>query len=248
MTDSKVTYINADVDDWYKPEVLTVTQLLNTIEVKFKRCESLYYLFFEDADHGVLNGNSTTLPVGCECSFIDGTATIEQKFVVNDRHAYKEIIDLNFQTFILTTASLYENLVMLAEIFLKKVVVYLKRPPSSTLHDYIKYVKLLANLGYHKNSKLQSCLTVSDPYFVKYLGLINELRNKFIHGYSINLESDGFNYYVAKLSSNQFTSQSPDLQLDVFAKNVLDETRSLVCNLMNALHESGKHHRKSIPA
>jgi len=154
----------------------------------------------------------------------------------------------NFQTFILTIASLYENLVLLSEIFLKKVIIYIRKPLSSPLHDYLEYLKLLISLGYRDNDKLNTCMMVSDAFFNQYLTQINQLRNKFIHGFSINLESDSFNYYVVAMDKTPFTSKSADLLIHVFTKDVLDHTRIFMINLMTALKESTKHPRKSIPA
>ena len=245
---AKVTTVNSDIDGKYKADVGHVTDLLNAIEAKFKRCESLYYLYFENADHGVLSGNIATLPIEIDCTLHDGTATTEHKFKIDDRYVYKDIVDLNFQTFILTSASLYENLVLLAEIFLKKVIIYVRTPLSSPLLDYLDYLKLLISLGYRENDRLKVCVTSSEPYFDKYLPLINLLRNKFIHGFSINLETDGYNYYVSRLNQTQFTSMSPDLQLNFFTKEVLDQTRVFIINLLTSLKESGRHHRKTIPA
>lgn len=71
------------------------------------------------------------------------------------------------------TASIYENLVLLAEIFLKKVIVYIRKPLSSPLNDYLKYLELLISLGYRDNDKLTACVKISEPYFDQYLKEIN---------------------------------------------------------------------------
>ena len=244
---AKVTAINKNIDEKFSPDTTNVNAVLNAIEAKFKKCESIYYQYFEDADHSVLSGNIATLPVGVDCTLIDSTASIDCYFSVNDRYAYKEIIDGNFQTFILTVASMYENLVILAEIFLKKVMIYVKKPLSAPLRDYLDYLELMISLGYRDNDRLNICMTSSDPFFTQYLEQINQLRNRFIHGYSLNLESDSFNYYVASMV-NKFTPKSADLLLHIFTKAILDQTRVFIINLMTALEQSGKHHKKYIPA
>jgi len=244
----KITTINRDIDRKFRAEAGNVNELLAAIEAKFKRCEALYYTYFEDADHGVLTGNVTTLPVEVDCELIDSTSVINHFFSVNDRYSYKEIIDYNFQTFILTMASIYENLVLLSEIYLKKVIIYIRKPLSSPLHDYLEYLKLLISLGYRENDKLNQCMTTSAPFLNRYLIQINLLRNKFIHGFSINLESDAYNYYVKSMDTSLFTTRSADLLLQVFTKEVLDNTKIFAINLMTALEKSGKHHTKTIPA
>lgn len=245
---SKVIMINKNIEDKFSPDASNVNAVLNAIDAKYKKCEMLYYNYFEDADHSVLSGNIATLPVGVDLTLIDGTASIKYNFQVNDRYAYKEIVDGNFQTFILTMASIYENLVILGEIFLRKVMVYVKKPLSSPLSDYIDYLELMISLGYRDNDRLNVCMTTSNPFFTKYLEQINLLRNRFIHGYSLNLESDNFNYYVVALSKQQFTAKSADLLLHIFTKEILDNTKIFIVNLMTALEQSAKHHRKTIPA
>lgn len=245
---SKVTNINQSIDLRYRADVDHVTGLLNAIESKYKQCEILYYHYFENVDHAILTGSTSNLPFGLKCTFIDGTSTTELQFSVDTRQVYKEIIDFNFQTFILSIASLYENLVLLAEIFMKKVIVYVRRPLSSPLHDYLDYLELLIKLGYRGNDKLNVCMTSSQLYFQKYLQQINQLRNKFIHGFSNNTDSDGFSYFVKNLDNSSFNSGATELLLDVFTKEILDQTSLFIGNLLVSLKDSVRHHRKSIPA
>ena len=136
---SKVTELNMVFDNKYRVNNDTVTALVKSIETKFKRCEMLYYTYFEGMEHTVINGNATALPFEMECNFMDGTGQLKYFFKVDDRSYYKDLIDMNFQNFILQIASLYENIVMLAEILIKKVIVYVKAPISSPLHDYLKF-------------------------------------------------------------------------------------------------------------
>jgi hypothetical protein len=243
---SKVTGLNVAIDNRYRPDVSYVKELLDVIEIKYKRCEQLYYIYFEQINHDAVVGNSTNFPFASDLTFIDGISTIEFSFSVDSQAAYKEMIDVNFQTFILTLASLYENLVMLAEIYLRKVVIYVRRPPSTPLHEYVNYFNMLSDLGYKNSEKLAACILGSKVYFDSYLEQINELRNRFIHGFSVNLETDGYYYYVSKHSTS-FTQKSIDLQLDIFTKSIIEKTHIFIANLMDALGETVKHHRKSIP-
>lgn len=69
----KVTSINKNFDNKYRADTAHVTELLRSIEDKFKHCETLYYIYFENAEHGELSGNITALPVEVDCSLLDGT-------------------------------------------------------------------------------------------------------------------------------------------------------------------------------
>jgi hypothetical protein len=209
----------------------------------------LYFSYFENLDHDVLSGNPTSLPLVRDCTFTDSTAQFHTLIEINDKSLYQEVIDLNFQNFIFVVASLYENIVRLAEIVIKKVIVHLKnRPPlSSTLQDYIAYLNILIDLGYRKNDRLHVCIKVYTPYFDRYLDTISILRNGFIHGYSNNLSSDGFNYKITRYNSANFSAASAELNLDFFSKKILDETKSFTIELLDALKLSIRHHKKNIP-
>ncbi|MFV8327928.1 hypothetical protein [Flavobacterium sp. ZS1P14] len=247
ISETKITSHNEVFHNKYKVQLNSITELLNAIEAKFKRCEILFHTYFEDIDHAILSNNVTSLPFDMDCTYFDGTAQLKYNFKVDDKNFYKEIIDLNFQSFILQIASLYENLVFLAEILIKKVIVYVREPLSSPLLDYLNYLKRLVNLGYRQNDKLNICINSHNAFFDKYLLQINNLRNRFIHGYSINLNSDGYNYYVDKMDKTPFLQNSPDLMIDIFAKEILDNTNFFIRELLTALKHSASHHTKSIP-
>jgi hypothetical protein len=245
---TKVTNLNVAFDNKYSVRLDSITDLLNAIESKFRKCETLFYTYFQDIDHNILAGNITSLPFEMDCTLIDGTSTLKYYYKVDDKSSYKEMIDLNFQNFILMLASLYENLVLLAEIFIKKVMIYVKQPLSSPLHDYLTYLKRLIDLGYRQNDKLNRCMVSFDPFFTRYLLQINNLRNRFIHGYTLNLQTDGFSYFVKKMEGTAFSQTSPELIIDQFTEHVLNNTRDFIRELFVALKESSTHHRKSIPA
>lgn len=248
ISETKITNHNEVFHNKYKIELSSINELLNAIEAKFKKCEILYYAYFESIDHAVLSGNAATLPVDIECTFWDGTGQFKYNFKVDDKLFYKEIIDLNFQSFILQIASLYENLVFLAEILIKKVIVYVRPPLSSPLHDYLDFLRRLVDLGYRQNDKLNICINSHHPFFNKYLQQINNLRNKFIHGHSINLSTDGYNYYVDNIPGTSFIRNSPDLLLDIFTKEILDNSKVFISELLISLKQSTNHHTKYLPA
>lgn len=245
---TKFTAINAVFDNKYIVAVDPLTELLNAIDAKFRKCETIYYLYFENIDHNILAGNTASLPHEMDCTFSDPASTLKHYYTIDNKASYKEIIDQNFQSFILTLASLYENLVLLAEIFIKKVMIYIKNPLSAPLQDYLLYLKRLVDLGYRQNDRLNVCMNAFGPFFTKYLDQINKLRNRFIHGYSLNLHSDGYNYFVDKMPGTSFSPTSPDLIIDQFTKHVLDNSKDFIRELLTALKESTRHHRKFIPA
>lgn len=247
IAELKVTDTNERFDKKLKIEIASVTDILDAIESKIKRAEIIYHTYFASLDHGILSGNSATLPLQVNNVFMDGTAQLEYSFKVDDKGAYKELIDLNFQNFILLMASIYENLVILSEMLIKKVVVGMPQPISIPLHNYTMHLKNLITLGYRKNDKLNTCILSSAAFFDKYLSHMNSLRNRFIHGYSINLASDGAYYFVGKLTFTHFTTPG-DLIVNAYVFTVLEDSKTFISALLIALKESIKHHSKTVPA
>ena len=247
IAELKVTDTNERFDKKLKIDIASVTNILDAIESKIKKTEIIYHTYFANIDHGILSGNSATLPKHVNNVFMDGTAQLEYSFKVDDKAVYKELIDLNFQNFILLMASIYENLVILSEMLIKKVVVGMPQPISIPLHNYTMHLENLITLGYRKNDKLNTCIISSAGFFNKYLPHINSLRNKFIHGYSINLASDGAYYFVSKLSFTHFTTPG-DLIVDAYVFTILENSKTFISALLVALKESIKHHSKTVPA
>lgn len=247
IAEFKVTDTNEKFNKKLKVEIVKITNILDAIETKIKRAEIIYHTYFATLDHGILSGNSATLPKLVNNVFMDGTAQLEYGFKVDDKGVYKELIDLNFQNFILLMASIYENLVILSEMLIKKVVVGMPQPISIPLHNYTMHLENLIALGYRKNDRLNTCILSSMPFFEKYLPHINSLRNKFIHGYSINLASDGSYYFVDKLDFRMFTVPG-DLIIDTYVFEILENSKTFITSLLTALKESIKHHSKTVPA
>ncbi|MCS3737138.1 hypothetical protein [Mucilaginibacter dorajii] len=246
---SKTTALNEQFDAKFKVDVAVLTEIMTCVEAKFHKCEMIYNAYFEYIDHAVLAGNAASLPVQMNCTFTDGTASFQEIITCDDKAFYRDLIDTNFQTFILMVASIYENLVHVTEIISKKVIVYMKKKPpiSAPLHDFLEHLKLLVNLGYRKTNELDTCLTTFAPYFQTYLLTTNRLRNSFIHGYARNLASDGFNYRITNFDPAAFTAGSPQLNIDLFSKNILDNTRDFIAALYPALEKTIRHHTKRVP-
>lgn len=246
----KVNGINTAINPKLKIEINVVANLLNGIEAKFRKCESIYAAYFQDISHPILSGDPRGLPYIMDCTFIGATGQTKYLYNCDDKLLYKELIDMNFQHFILMTASIYENLVILAETVLKKVIVHIKGrgPASEPLHDYLKFLNILISLGYRSNDEITSCLSTFNTYFDSHLITINQLRNRFIHGYSINLASDSSTYKITHFADGAFTLASPELDLDVFTGKVLENTRNFILAFYPALDKSIRHYRKSLPA
>ena len=247
---SKIRNINEQINSKMKVEIGVLTEIFSSVEVKFRRCEMIFSSYLEDVDHQVLSGNSVTLPFAMDCTFVDKGASFQCVYSCDDKLLYKELIDTNFQSFILTMASIYENIVILIEIINRKVIVHTKEktPISSPLHDYLTHLRFLIGLGYREDDPLNKCMSTFETYFNSYLSTINQLRNRFIHGYSINLSTDGHDYKVTAFDNKVFTPSSPDLNIDLFAGKILHTTRDFILDLYPVLLNSIKHHRKFVPA
>ena len=248
---SKSTTLNEEFDSNLKITLPAITGLLNAIESKIHHAEILYYSYFENVDHAVLCGSSATLPISMQATFLYGTALIKNEISIDDKAIYKEIIDMEFQNFILTTASLFENIVRLAEILVKKVIVHQLgdrfRPISSTLFHYKNIFDSLLKLGYRRTDIISRCLLTHTPFMTKYLVTINNLRNSFIHGFANNLADDGYNYKVARYETTAFSATTPELNIDEFTKNIITESRQFYKDMLVAISAHIKPSGKSIP-
>lgn len=245
----KITALNEQFDTKFKVDSSVLTELMSSIELKFRKCEMIYYTYFEHINHAVLSGNPATLPVQMDCTFLDGTASVREIFECDDKAMYRDIVDMNFQNFILMNASIYENLVHIIEILSKKIIVHMKKKPpvSTTFHDFLEHLRLLISLGYRRTNELDNCLVTFAPYFESYLLTLNRLRNSFIHGYSRNLATDGSNYKITTFNTSVFSSGSPLLNVDLFSKEVLDKTRGFIQTLYPVLEKTIRHHSKVVP-
>ncbi len=249
IASSKTSTINSDINKLLKIEIPTISSLLDSLECKLRECEIVFHSYLESPDHALLCGYGSALPVVLNLEFSYGTNIMKKDIEINDKVFYKEIIDSNFRHFILLTAALYENIVFLSELLLKKIIVHLpeKRPLSSPLHDYVAFLKTLIGLGYRQHDHIYACVLASDPFFSNYLPTINLLRNRFIHGFQVNLANDGSNYKIVTFLA-PFSAGSPDLDIDIFSKKVLSESRTFILAVIAALIRSIKHHSKIIPA
>ena len=137
-----------------KLRIDNIEQLIDMIELKLRNAEIIYHTYFDtEYDMNALINNSLYLPKIIKTEFDFGTNVLRNTIEINNSNMYKETIHFNFQTFILTIASLYENLVRLIETLIKKSVVFGDRNPHLSIHlkVLISYWDNLVELNYRKN-------------------------------------------------------------------------------------------------
>ncbi|HPF10145.1 MAG TPA: hypothetical protein PLP62_01710 [Flavobacteriaceae bacterium] len=246
-----------------KLRIEDVQFIIESIELKLREAEIIYHTYFgTEYDNSIIVHNSLTGNKLIEAEFNYGTRVIKKRIEIIDPGMYKESINMNFQLFVLSIASLYENLVRLIETLIKKRVVFGEKNPHLSVHlkILIPYWDNLVQLGYRTNDEFYVWLNNYRQYFNKYLGTINRLRNSFIHGYSINLKVEHGTYVVSNFeeippgSTSIFGFQMPaggglipELEVNNFVKDVLNESFQLTEELMNLLKRKISHHRTKVP-
>lgn len=233
--------------DSFKPSKFNITDIENiisSIESKLRTIEIIYYTYFDsEYDASIIVNNTLTINKVIETEFDNVTNVLINRIDINNPSLYKELIDHNFQVLILTTASLYEILVKLSETLLKKIVLYDgKRSPyqSITLKSFILNWDKLVDLRYRRNDDFYNCFINHRNFINQYLDLINTLRNRFIHGYSINIEINSVHneYMVVNHDQSSFPLIAgggivSELVLNNFARAILVNTRSLATDIMD---------------
>lgn len=251
IASNMTTLVNENIDKKLKIDLALLKHLLSSFESRLRECEMIYFSYLRDADHDVLSGSSKGLPLAISIRLSYASSILEKDLLVNDKTFYKELIDAQFRHFILAMASQYEVIVKLAEILVKKVIIhYPNKPPlSAPLDHYIAYLKGLVNLEYRTQDDIFQCTITHEPFLSKYLLIINRLRNSFMHGFSSNLQSDGASYRVIKADNeNQFSDSSPELELDVFSKTIMESSRNFFTDMLDAIDNAIKDHAVYIPA
>lgn len=249
---SKYNNLNEGFDSNLKIDINNIGLLIDAIEMKIRKTEILFYSYFETVDHAILCGNSATLPFTTQIEFIYAASIMRDEIYIDDKNVYKETIDMQFQSFILLVASLFENIVRLTEILIKKVIVHQPgdkyRPLNTPLFNYRSYLDSLLKLGYRKMDYISNCFLSHNVFLSKYLLTINGLRNSFIHGFLNNLSSDGYNYRVSNRFDNKsFSIADPALNIDEFTKAILFNGSQFYKDLISAIVTQLKHHAKTIP-
>ncbi len=230
---------NFDMHDNYRIDYQEIEKRLKGIALKFRKCEMNYHLYFDELHHDVLTVDIRDLPISRQRIFMDGTATTKQFFDIDDQNSYQELINGQFQEFILFIASVIENLVYLAETLIRKVVVHLKgkQPPSIVMQNYIATLDILIKLNYRSTDPIYICLDNHKTFFEKYLPTINAYRNYYIHGYNVKLRVNGPEYML-DTPLPPINANSLDARVDLFALAVLDNMGVIIPEFLTAITQT----------
>ncbi len=210
---------------------------LDGITGKFRACEMLGGLYFENLDHDLLTATAFNLPLIRRCTFTDAGSSITKLFELNDHISYREVINYTFQEFILFCASILENLVYLSETLLRKVVIHLpNQGPQSILMDSFKtLLGYLHDFDYRNRTEpVQLWLIRHKDFFDRFLKNINFNRNRFIHGYKTSLRPNNSEYQLAEPQST-LTLTSPYINVEVFVTEVINGLRVIIPDFFVAL-------------
>lgn len=232
-----VTQVNSEFHSFYEIRSSpNLTNLLNSINERLRKIQIIHYTYFADLNDGIINGNLANLPFECTYEFHFGTNIFVQNISFKTAEFYKEIVSNEFQTFVLTTASIFENIVRLLEVLGKKVVVHQTkhRPLSTPLVTYLDYLDSLLRLNYRSSSPLVNCIEVHRDFLNKYLETINALRNSYIHGYEKNLEINSGSYLITMFKPALLTN-SPYLELKVFSQDIVEKLNLFLKELITTL-------------
>ncbi|WP_144281021.1 hypothetical protein [Chryseobacterium echinoideorum] len=237
ISDNLTDTINYDIHKNYKLEIALIDERLQAITNKFRKCEMIYHLYFDELDHDLLTSTTANLPISSHRFFQSSDGEIKQYFEVDTRVLYQELIDYQFQNIILFTSSILENLVYLSETLVKKVSIHTKKnkPQSITMENFIELLGYLQRLKYRIDTDpISSCLQTHTIFLTRYLPTISIFRNRFIHGYAKNLFSDGYEYKLSNVEL-PLTSASPDLSVSEFTKNIIENLKRLIPEFFTAI-------------
>jgi hypothetical protein len=234
---SQTQPINLEIQKEYKLEPDIIRQRLDAIIRKFRKAEMNFYLYFDGADHNLLVSKSTDLPIMRECIFLDNGAKIKMYFEVDDRQLYQELIDYNFQEFMLFVSSLLENMVHLSETLIKKISVHSKKnpPQSYPMATFVELLKYLHRLNYRSDADpLAVCIQKHDVFLSRYLATITTFRNRYIHAYPTKLKGDSVEYLIIDPES-PINGSAPDLNVSFFTKTIIDHLKNFIPDFFDAI-------------
>lgn len=238
-------------------ELKSIEQLLDAIEAKLRGCEVIYHSYFAGLHHGILAGrfDPRDLPLVINVEFMEGTSSRTVTLSYADPFLYRETIHLQFQQFILLLSSLFENIVRLSEILLRKVVLHGKKnkPQSIPLPEYLYHLRTLTDLGYRAQDPLYHCYHRHVMLLDIYLPTVVALRNSYIHGYETKMAGrrpagGGQEKYLLTECEKPLLVDSPELEVDSFTREVLEGTGIFLNDLMVALKDAVSDPNEAIPA
>lgn len=234
---NNINSINFEIHDHYRLEVDLIKARLDAIINKFRKCEMIFHLYFDELDHSLLAGASNNFPIMSHRSFQSVDGVVIKYFEAHSRVTYQELIDYSFQEMILFTSSVLENLVYLSETLLKKVSIHTRKnkPQSITMISFMELLGYLHRLNYRNpTDPISSCLQTHSDFLTRFLPTINTLRNRFIHGYAKKLASDGAEYIVTE-PERPLSMGSTDLIVSEFTKNVILNLQSFIPEFISAI-------------
>jgi len=229
--------INFDIHDNYKLEGHLINERLDAIINKFRKCQMVFNLYFDDLDHEILVGRSTNLPLSRERIFQSTGGVVKQYFEVTEKMLYQELIDYHFQEFILFTSSVFENLVYLSETLVRKVSIHPKKsdPLSIPIKNYMELLDYLHRLNYRNPADpVAACLRSNQSFLDRFLPTINTFRNRFIHGYTKRLVPTSYEYVLSG-AEQPFSPGSPDLAVDEFTKAIITNLEQFIPQFSDAI-------------
>lgn len=243
-----VLSLNSNIDSYLTIDAVEIKALLSTIELKLRSCEEIYYTYLKNVDHAMLCGTAVATSKVIDVEFSYGTKVIKTNVDINEKEGYVDLINIHFQNFVITICTLYENLVRLTEMLIKKIIIHSKgkRPVSAPYPLLLEYWKMLIALSYRGHDNFFTCVNAHDVFLTKYSLLLNSLRNRAVHGYNSSLYPDGGDYKVI-CPLNSCPLSDPELILDVFSQHVFDNTKNLVIDFINALITDIKVPGQKIP-
>jgi len=237
ISDNLTDTINYEIHKNYKLEISLIDERLQAITNKFRKCEMIYHLYFDELDHNILTSTTANLPISSQRLFQSSDGEIKQYFEVDSRVLYQELIDYQFQDMILFTSSILENLVYLSETLVKKVSIHTKKnkPQSITMENFIELLGYLHRLKYRIDTDpIRTCLGTHTIFLTRHLPTINSFRNRFVHGYAKNLFSDGYEYKLSNVEL-PLTSASPEISVSEFTKNIIENLKRLIPEFFTAI-------------
>ncbi|MES1221908.1 MAG: hypothetical protein ABUT20_40800 [Bacteroidota bacterium] len=235
ISSNLVTQLNERFDNKLKINYVVLNTLLHSIDCKIRKSEILYLTFLREVNHDVLCSSPFPESLLVRKTFTFSTSTMISTFEIDDRDMYVELIEMNFQSFILTISSVLDNIVKLKDILIAKVLIHKKNGSTflaTPLDLYLDYFESLLELKYRQKDSLFHILDKHKTFCNDYLDTIKNLRNRYIHGSSTLLEPRNGRFIII---DPNIGTDSPQAAVDVFAGNTLDNIKLFIVDLFTML-------------
>jgi hypothetical protein len=243
-------------DKQSKYDFIYIGEIIDGIEIKLRKAEIIYHTYFNSTFNSTaLVSNSLLATMTIETEFYYDVNVKKEVIEIRTIDMYRELIDISFQDFILLIASIFENLVRLIEILVRKIIVFGERNPhlSTPFKVLVDYWENLVKLKYRKDSDpMYKWLKNHKTFLVKYLGQLNTLRNRYIHGYGTHLHSNYGNYLIRNFDQANFvepvpSALIPELVVSDFTKEVLLNTQNILKSFLKVVQKRASSPKQLIP-